>query len=268
MAGRPANPESFRAPTDAVAFVRERLSALRDETKAAEMAAYMKTEQPFFGVSEPDRRPIFKELVARCGDLDASNYRSTVLALWAAGQWPNTGATAGERDYRYAACHVAETFSDHQTPAHLPLFRRLIVEGAWWDIVDWVAGRVVSWAVLAQRDRCMPVMRRWIDDESMWVRRAAILCQIKHKSETDADVLFEFCLRRADEPEFFIRKAIGWALREYAHAEPDRVRAFLKSEGHRISPLSFREAAKHLSMQPPAAKADAKPASRRRASTR
>ena len=91
-----------------------------------------------------------------------------------------------------------------------------------------------------------PKLDRWIDDRNLWIRRTAILSQLKHKGGTDRDQLFGYCLRRAGEKEFFIRKAIGWALREYAKTEPDAVRAFALEHREQLSGLSFREATKHL----------------------
>ena len=90
------------------------------------------------------------------------------------------------------------------------------------------------------------VLEEWIDHTDVWLRRAALICQVRHKERTDAAMLFDFCRRRAHEKEFFIRKAIGWALRDYSQTDPDRVRDFLESEGDRLSGLSRREASKHL----------------------
>lgn len=215
------------------------------------MAAYMKTEQAFFGVSEPDRRPTYRELVGLCAPRDAKEYRATILSLWTAGKWPHPSgkgpaAAWGQREFRYAACFFAQHFDEHHVAAHLPLWKRLIEEAAWWDLVDWISNRIVSPTALEHRAKTMPVMERWIDDPSLWVRRAAILCQIRHKDATDERVLYDFCLRRADEPDFFIRKAIGWALRTYAATNPKSVKAFLVKHKTQLSPLSFREAAKHL----------------------
>ncbi|MFO0827197.1 MAG: DNA alkylation repair protein [Phycisphaerales bacterium] len=238
---------SMPAPIDVVAFVRTGLRPLADANVAAKMGAYLKSDQPMFGVSEPNRRPIYRALAKEFPPSDAKEYRATVLALWTAGRWPDPPAKdLGQRDFRYAACAFAERFDEHHVPAHLPLWHRLIAEGAWWDLVDWVACKIVSPTMLEHRAKTLPVMLRWIDDPSMWVRRAAILCQIKHKEATDDGVLFDLCLRRADETDFFIRKAIGWALRQYAHTNPKGVRAFLAKHGDRLAPLSLREAKKHL----------------------
>jgi 3-methyladenine DNA glycosylase AlkD len=122
----------------------------------------------------------------------------------------------------------------------------MIVEGAWWDFVDDIAIRLVGMVLLDDRERMHPKLDRWIDDPNMWIRRTAILSQIKHRDRTDQDQLFGYCLKRADEKEFFIRKAIGWALREYAKTEPDAVREFALNHRDQLSGLSFREATKHL----------------------
>ncbi len=124
--------------------------------------------------------------------------------------------------------------------------KRLAKEGAWWDLVDWVAGRVVSPTLLAHREQTKPVLEEWVEDDDMWVRRVAILSQLKHKDQTDVAQLFDFCLRRADETEFFIRKAVGWALRDYSWTNPEGVRDFLADHGDELSPLSRREAGKRL----------------------
>jgi len=109
-----------------------------------------------------------------------------------------------------------------------------------------VAADLVGAVLASDRLEIAPAMRRWIDDPDMWIRRTAILSQIRHKANTDERMLFDFCRRRANEKEFFIRKAIGWALREYAKVEPTAVRGFLASHGQKLSGLSVREAAKHL----------------------
>jgi 3-methyladenine DNA glycosylase AlkD len=89
-------------------------------------------------------------------------------------------------------------------------------------------------------------MRKWLEDEDLWVRRSAILCQLHHKEETDEKMLFDFCLKRADEEDFFIRKAIGWSLRQYAWTNPEAVKKFLKTHGKKLSALSVKEAEKNL----------------------
>lgn len=228
-----------------VEWVQGALMALRDEPRAVEMMAYLKTEQPMLGIGEPARRPAFKEMTLRYPPKNGSEYRANVCALWEAGRRPG-----GYREMQYAALWYAEHFEEHHDAAQFPLWRRLVVEGGWWDLVDRVATQLVSPIVKKHRAKSMVVMKRWIDDEDLWVRRAAILCQVGHKEATDEAVLYDFCLRRAEEEDFFIRKAIGWALREYAKVNPESVKAFLESNQGTLSSLSVREGGKHLDLKP------------------
>jgi 3-methyladenine DNA glycosylase AlkD len=219
-----------------VSFVQAELFRLADPEKAVPMAAYMKTEMPFYGVPKPGRVPIARELKAQFPPADADDYRSKVLSLW----------SLPHREEKYLAIGFAWTFRKYVVFSQIDLFERMIVEGAWWDFVDELASPIVGKVVLEDRAIMRPVLERWIEGPEMWLRRSAILCQNRHKDQTDQEMLFDFCLRRADEKEFFIRKAIGWALREYARSRPEEVRQFLAEHGHRLSGLSHREASKHL----------------------
>ena len=219
-----------------VRFVQVALSSLADAARAAPMAAYMKTELPFYGVQKTARVPIGRELRDRFPPADRADYRRKVLSLWG----------LPHREEKYLAIGYAWTFQQHIVFDQIDLFERMIVEGAWWDFVDEIATHVVGKVLLEDRQRMRPVVERWIDDADMWLRRSAILSQNRHKGHTDRAMLFDFCLRQAHEKEFFIRKAIGWALREYARTEPEEVRAFLAEHRDRFSGLSLREAAKHL----------------------
>lgn len=211
-------------------FVANRLAAVADPAKAAPMAKYMKTDMPFYGVQKPARRPIWKALVKQYPPADRDAYEANVLALWA----------LPHREEKYAAIHYARAFPDHCTLASLPLYERMIREGAWWDLVDGIAPYLVG-ALLPHVD-----LRAWARDDDLWIRRSALIAQLNKKEDTDADLLFELCLARAHETEFFIRKAIGWALRQYARTDADAVRAFLAEHGEALSGLSRREASKHL----------------------
>ncbi len=202
------------------------------------MAAYMKTEMPFYGIQKPDRLPIYREIKSRFVFNTRAQYSAAILGLW---EQPH-------REEKYAAIHLARMHRKYITPASLPLYRRLIIEGAWWDLVDDVAIRLVGFVLLHHRPHTSKRVERWIDDSNMWIRRTALICHIGHKGETDERQLFDHCLRRADEREFFIRKAIGWTLREYAKTAPTKVRRFLQKHESRLSTLSFREAAKHLNL--------------------
>lgn len=222
-----------------VRFVRQRFELVADPKKAGPMAAYMKTDMPFYGIQKPDRVPVYRELKRQFAPESRAAYEKAVRELW---ELPH-------REEKYAAIQYAMSFPEYMTLASLPMYRRLIVEGAWWDFVDEVAIRIVGDVLFNQRRQTRPKMDRWIDDSNMWIRRSALISQVKHKWETDEDQLFDHCLRRSGEKEFFIRKAVGWALRDYAWTAPDRVRKFLVKHRDELSPLSFREAAKRLNIR-------------------
>lgn len=191
---------------------------------------------PYLGVPKPVSEPIFREMLREFPVESVDDYRDAVIELWA----------LPYREERYLAVRLAAAYAEYLRYENLDLFRQLIVEGAWWDFVDDVAARCVGTVVLVDRDRMSPELDRWVDDDDLWVRRSALLAHLKHKNRTDADQLFRHCLQLAPEREFFIRKAIGWALREYAKTDPDAVTAFVLDHRDELSGLSFREASKHL----------------------
>ncbi len=217
-------------------FITSRFAELANPDDATRMAAYMKTDMPCWGIKKPQQTPVLRSMVKTFPPSGADEYRSRVRELWA----------LPHREDRYAAIHYARAFSEFQTPEMLDLYEFLIRDGAWWDLVDDVAINLVGAVWLEHRSVVSPVMDQWIEDEDLWVRRAAIIGQLKHKGETDTERLFRYCRQQAPETEFFIRKAIGWALRQHARVDPESVRAFLAEMGDELSGLSRREAAKHL----------------------
>lgn len=131
-------------------------------------------------------------------------------------------------------------------PASLPLYDRMITEGAWWDLVDETATHLICPLVVGYPQETWQVVDEWINDEDIWFRRAALICQIGAKEATEAERLFRFCEVSAHDTEFFIRKAIGWALREHAKTDPQAVAGFVTEHRDTLSGLSFREATKHI----------------------
>jgi len=222
-----------------VAFVQRELNDRAHPRKAVEMAAYMKTTMPFYGVPKPARELIYRELKKRFAVSNRKDYERAVLGLWA----------LPHREEKYFALDVARTWRDFIVPDSMPLYRRLIEEGAWWDFVDEVAAHLVGTVLLHNRKEIAPLMDQWIDDADMWIRRAAIISQLKHKDRTDHVRLFRYSLAQAAEKDFFIRKAIGWALRQYAYSAPARVRDFITRNRGKLSPLTYREASRVLIKQ-------------------
>lgn len=217
-------------------FVSASLAEQARPEKAADMQAYMKTDMPFYGVQKPGRTPIIRTVLRNWPPSDRSAYEKLTLALW---ELPH-------REEKYVALAVARGHRGFVVAESLPLYRRLIVEGAWWDLVDEVAIRMVREVVITDPRRAWAVIDPWIDDENMWLRRTAIICQVGAKEKTDVERLLRFCRERSWEKEFFIRKAIGWALREYARTDPEAVARFATEHRAELSGLSFREATKHI----------------------
>ena len=206
------------------------LAARRDPEKAVAMAAYMKDQFPFFGVPSPERRVAQREALGDWRTPDADELAAFARACWA----------GDERELQYAACDTLIRHVRRLGPDALGLCEELITTKSWWDTVDALAARVVG--PRAER----PVIERWLVSGNLWLERTAILHQLGYGESTDETFLFHACLTHAASTEFFHRKAIGWALRQYARVEPDAVRRFVAEHEDQLSGLSKREARKHL----------------------
>ncbi len=224
-----------------VAFVTSELEGLADSERATQMAAYMKTDMPFFGVKSPERKLVFREARNLFPVETPDDYEAAVLALW----------SQPHRETKYVGLGYATEYREEIGVEWLGLYEKLITEGAWWDFVDDVAVHAVGRALLKQRSEVTPIVRSWIDSEDMWLRRTAIISQVRHKDETDESLLFDHALACLHETEFFIRKAIGWALRDYSWFQPGVVRSFLLEHKDNMSGLTYREGAKRIPDMPP-----------------
>ncbi len=222
--------------SDLLTYVQGELTRLRDPAKAASMQAYMKTDMPFYGVAAKERRALVREAARLFKPTSQREYIRSVEGLWSLPQ----------REEKYVAVDYARRFKRYITPASLNLYRRMIVEGAWWDFVDEIAAHLIGDLLLAYPEEVWPTVDAWSRENDLWLRRSAIISQLCLKQATDRERLFGYCRANLHDKEFFIRKAIGWALRQYARTDPEAVRRFLVDNRADLSPLSFREAAKHL----------------------
>ncbi|MFI5725178.1 DNA alkylation repair protein [Streptomyces cyaneofuscatus] len=230
----PAVPDSPLA--DAVlARLTELYAPAADPVQAEGAAAYMKHIAPFLGIPTPRRRALSKAVLAGTGRPDERDCTAIALRCWG----------LPEREYQYFAVDYLRRYVASCSSGFLPVLRHLVTTTPWWDTVDLLAAHVAGPLVSAD-PALARAMDRWIDDENLWAARTALLHQLRYKDATDTDRLFGYCLRRADHPDFFIRKAIGWALREYAKTDPTAVRDFVEGARDRLSPLSVREALKNL----------------------
>ncbi|MPZ19638.1 MAG: DNA alkylation repair protein [Luteitalea sp.] len=222
-----------------IADVRERLAQAADPDKAAPMQAYMKSAMPYHGVQMPGVRAICRQLLAEYPIDNRNVWEATVRALFDQARHREERSVAielsGHRPYR--------RWQDVDT---LPLYDHLIVTGAWWDLVDEVAIRRVGPILLTHPEQVRPILLRWAHDQDIWRRRTAIISQIKAVVATDTKLLKDCIRPNLAEKGFFIRKGIGWALREHAKTDPEWVRSYVERHRATLSPLSVREALKNI----------------------
>jgi 3-methyladenine DNA glycosylase AlkD len=210
-------------------------TAAADPGRAAAMRTYMKDVAPFLGIPTPARRALTRAVLAGTPRPDEADCTAVALRCWA----------LPEREYHYVAVDFLRRHAGRCSSGFLPVARHLVTTVPWWDTVDPLAAHVIGRLVAA--DHALTAdMDAWITDAGLWPVRAALLHQLARKDTTDTDRLFGYCLLQAGHPDFFIRKAIGWALREYAKTDPDAVRAFLARERGRFAPLTVREALKNI----------------------
>lgn len=222
-------------PQDWTPEVRRQLEPLADAERAAAMAAYMRHRFAFFGIPTPVRRQAVRPW------LRAPQTAAELLAhagqLWA----------MAERECQYVAVDLLARQVKRLGPENLPALLALVREKSWWDSVDGLAGVIGDLLRPLPPAEAGAAMAAALRDDSLWVRRVAMLHQLGWREATDSRRLFDYARQLAGEPDFFIRKAIGWALRDYARHAPLAVRDFLLGEGRSLSTLSKREAGKHLS---------------------
>jgi 3-methyladenine DNA glycosylase AlkD len=279
-----ADPEPDPEAHPLLRRVRRRLKELADPDRARPMQAYMKSAMPFLGVDAPSQRTLWRELFTQAEVMSFDEWTRVILTLWRQAKY---------REERYAAIALADwrTYRAFRTRRAIPMLDEMIVSGAWWDFVDALATHHLADVLAAERDAgrgasMKRLLLNWARGNNLWKRRAAILCQLRFKRETDLDLLYaciEPSLLDARVPngppkggpyvrngpakagphvpngppeggpyvrdirhDFFMRKAIGWALRQYARVDPAEVKRYVDANRARLSPLSVREAIKRM----------------------
>lgn len=219
-----------------VEAIREGLLRAADPSRAPRMQAYMKSEMAYLGVPVPSVRAVTRAASRRYPPASAVELGEAAAVLW---------REATHREHRYAATELLALPIADGVLELLPLYREMIVTGAWWDHVDGIAPRLGE-LLCSHPGEMRPVLLAWSTDPDRWLRRAAIIAQLGLRGRTDEDLLRRVIDANAADGDFFIRKAIGWALRDDARTEPDWVRAFVAARETALSSLSRREATKHL----------------------
>lgn len=225
-----------RAGAHLVGRIRADLTNASDPARAPGMQAYMKSTLPFFGVPVPQVRRITRSVARAEPDLDLDALVGAARDLF---------DTATHREERYAALALLALPRARGRLELVPLHEHFATTGAWWDIVDETAHRIADLHDEHPRHTA-EVVRRWSRHDDLWLRRLAIISQLGRRDRVDPTLLADVIEPNLTDRDFFIRKAIGWALRDYARTRPDWVRAFV-SDHDQLSPLSRREALKHLS---------------------
>lgn len=222
-------------PGEVVARLSESFESARSPERAVPMKAYMRDQFDYFGIAAPEQRRLARAALAGLPAPAERDVKAVAKACW----------DRTEREFQYFACDYIERYIDRCTPAFITTLERLITTKSWWDTVDGLCRNGAGPLVLAHPE-LVDVMDRWLVSDNIWLARSAILHQGRWKGRTDRERLFRYCLTRGGDTEFFIRKAIGWALRDYAHVDAPAVRRFLAEHDAELSGLSKREALKRV----------------------
>jgi 3-methyladenine DNA glycosylase AlkD len=204
---------------------------------AVPMKAYMRNQFEYLGIKTPQGRALLREYIAEYGLPELDELPSVLLALWA----------LPEREYQYAALGLLGQFEGSLPPDFIDTIEVLLTTKSWWDTVDSLATHTVGIHFRRYPQVRERALGRWRQSDHIWLRRTCILFQNKYKTETDFDLLKAIICENLGSKEFFINKAIGWALREYTRVDPDGVRAFVAETP--LASLSAREALKWLNRQ-------------------
>ncbi len=228
-------------PEAYVKLVTRSLEPLADEARAAQMRAYLRNQFRFLGIPAPIRQRAVRALPHP--PMTADEVLRTAVLLW----------KKPEREYRYTAVDFLDRNAKMLRLEHLDALRRFVRTNAWWETVDSLAG-VIGRVLRAEKSEgvdAQSAMDAWLVDPDFWVRRVAMIHQLGWRNETDTARLFAYAETLAPEKEFFIRKAVGWALRDFARWNPDAIRRFMQKRSGVFSGLTFREATKHLARAAP-----------------
>lgn len=219
--------------------LRRALQRAGDPSRAPVMQAYMKSTMPCHGVPAPLLQQLCKTAFVDVQFATRQAWQTQVLTVWRGARF---------REERYAAINLTghRGCADFQTPAAMKMYEEMIVTGAWWDYVDEIASRRVG-PILSEHPA--PMRRRmlaWSRSKDLWKRRTSIICQLGFKTETNLELLYACIEPSLGSREFFLQKAIGWALRQYAWTDGAEIRRYVRVNRARLSALSCREALKNL----------------------
>lgn len=217
-----------------ITALRHEFEAHADEENAFYMKRYTRELFDFYGIKSPLRKAVIKTVKQQPGlpPLPQLQYFCSYCF------------EQNEREWQYAVGDIMAPLARRLDPSWLPLWEELMVTKSWWDTVDFLSPKMCGGLFLSYPELLQPTALRWIESDNFWLQRAAIIVQLTYKNKTDADLLFDCIRRRSNSKEFFVNKAAGWALRQYARVAPDAVKAFVNQT--ELSPLTYREAVRRL----------------------
>ena len=223
-----------------LAKLRKTLKQAGDPARALAQQTYMKSAMPYHGVSTTELRALCKAAYAGVQFETAEQWQAEVLEIC---------RNARFREERYAAIGLTgdKRFRPFQTPAAVKMYEEMIVTGAWWDYVDGIASNRIGPILKNYPATMRHKMLAWSKSADMWKRRTSIICQLGFKGETDLELLYACIEPSLGSKEFFLNKAIGWALRQYAWTDADEIKGYVRRNRARLSALSCREALKNVS---------------------
>lgn len=208
--------------------------ANQNKANAEPMKKYMKNHFPFLGIKTPARRELMKQFYKETGILKEPFQHNFVIALW----------EKEEREYQYAAHDYIRKSLKKLSKEDLPLMEKLITTKSWWDTVDSISPHPVGTIAQKYPEVITETIECWAYGDNMWLNRAAILFQLGYKEKTDEQLLYRYIKQNSGSKEFFIQKAIGWALREYSKTNPESVKKFIAE--NELPKLSVREGSKYI----------------------
>jgi len=212
----------------------ESLEAGRNAVFAQQMSRYTRSLFPFYGIKTPLREAILKQVVQTCGLPVLDDLPALMSIMW----------DKPEREWHYCALDIFHQHIKKCDESALDLVEKMICQNSWWDTVDYLAPKLAGKLFLRFPEKTVSYTHRWIESDNHWLQRSAIIFQLSYKTKTDFPLLCAYIDLRKGSKEFFIQKAIGWALRQYGRTAPEKVRAFVSVIP--LAPLSKREAMKHL----------------------
>ncbi|MBN8210355.1 DNA alkylation repair protein [Bacillus sp. NTK071] len=216
--------------------IQEELVPLQNHAQAEKMEKYMRNQFSFLGIKTPERRKAVKKAIKVHGLPDKQDLKTLLYNLW----------DKDEREYQNVALDLLDLVKEFPMD-YVELIENLITTKSWWDTVDGLAVHSAGTYFKQFPNKVETVTEKWIKSPNLWLNRSALLFQLSYKADTDFELLKRYICLHSQSKEFFLQKAIGWALREYSKTDPAAVEMFIKQED--LAPLSKREGLKVINKQ-------------------